>query len=165
MIWLTADLHLGHANILKYCSRPFETVEQMDSVLIDNWNSVVKDEDTVWVLGDFVFNKKVDIIGKLKGIIYMVRGNHDRSHTRNKILSWGVKELHNKPLDIKLEGRLCRLMHAPVETHLNRDAVLNLCGHVHGNWKTNGLYYNVGVDVHDFKPISLGTILKERGII
>jgi calcineurin-like phosphoesterase family protein len=50
--WYTADLHLGHANIIRYCDRPFSDVDEMNRALIDRWNSVVADDDEVWVLGD-----------------------------------------------------------------------------------------------------------------
>ena len=54
MIWMTSDLHFNHENILKYepVSRPFATVEEMNEVLIQNWNSKIKPEDIVYVLGD-----------------------------------------------------------------------------------------------------------------
>ena len=54
-IFYTADLHLGHANIIKYCNRPFKDVDQMNETLIRNWNSRVKPEDTVIHNGDFCF--------------------------------------------------------------------------------------------------------------
>jgi len=53
----TADLHLGHANIIRHCSRPFANVDEMDRTLIDNWNEVVQPSDTVWMLGDFAHNR------------------------------------------------------------------------------------------------------------
>lgn len=52
-IFLTADTHLGHENIIKYCDRPFESVEEMDRVLISNWNEIVGADDIVYHLGDF----------------------------------------------------------------------------------------------------------------
>jgi calcineurin-like phosphoesterase family protein len=55
MIWLTADTHFGHTNILKYCGRPFSSIEEMDETLINNWNNKVNQDDTVYHLGDFSF--------------------------------------------------------------------------------------------------------------
>ena len=52
MIYFTSDPHYGHANIIRYCQRPYASVEAMDAALIANWNRVVTAEDTVYVLGD-----------------------------------------------------------------------------------------------------------------
>ena len=53
--WFTADTHLGHQNIIKYCNRPFKTLDEMDTAIIRNWNERVDPDDTVLVLGDFCF--------------------------------------------------------------------------------------------------------------
>ena len=52
-IFLTADLHLGHANIIRYCGRPYRDINEMNEDLIRRWNSVVTDNDRVFFLGDF----------------------------------------------------------------------------------------------------------------
>lgn len=54
-IWFTSDTHFGHNNIMKFCQRPWKTVEEMDNALIQNWNSVVGENDIVFHLGDFAF--------------------------------------------------------------------------------------------------------------
>ena len=79
-IWFTSDTHFGHKNILIYESdaRPFETLEEMHEVLIDRWNSVVRDGDTVYHLGDFAFGQQwVSIAERLKGRKKLIMGNHD----------------------------------------------------------------------------------------
>ena len=53
--FVISDLHLGHKNIIKLCDRPFKSLEEMDNVIINNWNKVVTDEDIVYVLGDFAY--------------------------------------------------------------------------------------------------------------
>lgn len=53
--WLTSDLHFWHKNICKYCNRPFETIEQMNKEIINRYNSVVSEDDTVFILGDLGF--------------------------------------------------------------------------------------------------------------
>lgn len=50
-----ADTYFNHSKIIKYCNRPFISSEEQTNKLIENWNSVVKDNDTVFVLGDFSF--------------------------------------------------------------------------------------------------------------
>jgi calcineurin-like phosphoesterase family protein len=78
-LWLTADLHFTHLNIIKYCNRPFSSAEDMDRALIENWNRVVGHDDMVLVLGDFTF--KYERFGsyqaRLSGEKIFFRGNHD----------------------------------------------------------------------------------------
>lgn len=91
-----ADTHFNHSDIIKYCDRPFISLEDQTNKLIGNWNSVVKDEDTVFVLGDFFFfhnpkewdlesvgtliseiNKCIRILSQLKCHKHLIKGNHD----------------------------------------------------------------------------------------
>ena len=79
-IFLISDSHFGHKNIIKYCNRPFDNVEDMNSTLIKNWNSVVDNEDYVYHLGDFGLGTKDELIAignKLNGHKILVMGNHD----------------------------------------------------------------------------------------
>ena len=55
--WFTADLHLGHSNIIDYCGRPFANVDAMSRALIDNWNQAIAEDDTIWVISDFALGK------------------------------------------------------------------------------------------------------------
>lgn len=85
--WFTADLHFGHKNIIEFCKRPFENVEQMDEMLIQLWNERVLPLDDVYVVGDISFHKlqrTLDIIGQLKGRKYLITGNHDRQFRRSE---------------------------------------------------------------------------------
>lgn len=81
MKYFTSDFHFNHANVIKYCNRPFETVDQMNEVLLKAWNEVVKPEDTVYFLGDFCFNpqKALEWLSKLNGEIIFISGNHDKT--------------------------------------------------------------------------------------
>ena len=70
--WFTADTHFGHANVIRYCERPFASVQEMDDVLIENWNYIIKPKDTVYHLGDFTLagkEKANDYFSRLNGKI------------------------------------------------------------------------------------------------
>ena len=75
-----SDLHFGHANILKFDNRPFRNTEEMETALIENWNSTVFAGDTTYILGDFCWGKEPEwkrIVPLLNGNKVLIRGNHD----------------------------------------------------------------------------------------
>ena len=81
MIYFTSDLHLGHKNIIKLCHRPFASLEEMDETLVSNWNQVVTNGDTVYIVGDLMFrtqNHPSDVLRRLRGKKNLILGNHDR---------------------------------------------------------------------------------------
>lgn len=90
--WFTADQHFGHANIIRYCDRPYrddagEPVPTwMNADLLARYNALVAEGDEVWLLGDLVMGDKVatlDWVHQCAGRKTMVVGNHD-SCFRNK---------------------------------------------------------------------------------
>lgn len=77
-IYITADTHFGHANMIPYCGRP----KDFDNLLIENWNKTVKPEDMVIHLGDVIMgqdsaNRLLPIMSQLNGKKILCRGNHD----------------------------------------------------------------------------------------
>jgi len=81
--FITSDLHLSHNNIWKpdYASRPVSSTEEMNEMLISNWNEVVSQNDTVYVLGDVCMGKiaeSLPLCELLQGHKVLVFGNHDR---------------------------------------------------------------------------------------
>ena len=79
MIYFTADTHFDHANIIRFCNRPFAAVEEMNETLISNWNRKVHGNDTVYILGDMFFRTTdpEPILRQLKGKKHLITGNHD----------------------------------------------------------------------------------------
>ena len=79
-IFVIADTHFGHENIIKYCNRPFKTVKEMDEAMIKNWNETVTNKDVVIHLGDFGIGSKEyisSIVKRLNGKKILIMGNHD----------------------------------------------------------------------------------------
>ena len=79
-IFLIGDMHFMHKNIIKYCNRPFKDVEDMTEKLIKNWNSVIGNNDIVYVVGDFALcgkQKIIEIGNQLNGRKRLILGNHD----------------------------------------------------------------------------------------
>lgn len=155
--WFISDTHLGHKNIIKYCSRPFNNLYEMDNVLIENWNNDIKSEDTIRHLGDVSFNPS-RYINRLNGKITLIYGNHDKR--RFNSLYHVVKQMHEMEI-----GRFkCLLLHHPIDEnnrfYEERKLLLDrydyiICGHVHEKWKVKGKNVNVGVDVWNMKPIHI----------
>ena len=80
-IYVTSDTHFSHANIIKYCNRPYSSIEEMNQSLVENWNSVVNKNDLVIHLGDFAWGRTIQSIkqhlDKLNGNKILILGNHD----------------------------------------------------------------------------------------
>ena len=80
MIYFIADTHFNHENIIKYCDRPFSNAKEMNEYIIQKWNSVVKEDDIVYHLGDVGFGTTEmlkELISRLNGTKILLRGNHD----------------------------------------------------------------------------------------
>lgn len=88
MIYHTADHHFGHKNIIKYCDRPFTSVDQMNSFMIDEWNKDATDEDIIIHHGDFCFKytkeETKELLSSLKGKKFLIMGNHDKRGTKRQ---------------------------------------------------------------------------------
>lgn len=169
-----SDLHFGHQNILKYENRPFSTVEQMDKQLIRNWNSVVGNNDEVYILGDVSFHKDprktLNILKQLHGRKFLVLGNHDREILKNPKLKeqfeW-VRDYYK----LHYKGKKLILFHFPIqvwdERHHN---AIHLYGHIHSNVGKHVMEYdipnsyNVGADVNKYTPISFEEVLDKLNL-
>lgn len=182
MLYFTSDHHFWHTNVIRYCNRPFTSVEEMNEALIKNWNDVVAPEDEVYYLGDFsMAARPVEIYTtRLNGIKYLVPGNHDFCHSYHKrsrtteshtkwvrqYQDWGWIMLPEQST-LLIPGlgdvNLCHLPYGNIDYKDDKFAKWRqhdngnwlLCGHVHQNWQTMGRMINVGVDVWDFRPVSI----------
>ena len=148
MYFFTADEHYGHANIIKYCQRPFDSVAEMDAEIIRRHNEVVGVDDMVVHAGDFTLvssGAAQRYVARLTGQHIFLRGSHDR---------W----LPAPPVDIwekTIEGEYLVVCHYAMRvwarSHYNS---WQLFGHSHGKLAPVGKQWDVGVDNNDFYPVS-----------
>ena len=179
--WFTSDLHFGHANIIRYCGRPFADVEEMDAALVERWNETVGPGDDVWVLGDFALGtiaETLPIAGALRGRKVLLAGNHDRCFDRSsprwagweqRYLDAGFAEVRYGAVPLDVAGTPVLACHFPYEGDSRDEERFVrlrpvdeggwlLHGHVHEQWQQRRRMVNVGTDVWGYRPVSEATI-------
>ena len=173
--------------VIRYCNRPFSSIEEMDQTLIDNWNTMVDPKDTIYHLGDFCFGGPEEAnhyITQLNGKIHFLwlPWHHDRRwHPDTMPISppyaskSGYQVTFDPPMHIlKLpeygddrHAKTLALSHyAIARWDCMKYGAWHLYGHSHGNFENGGLSFDVGVDCNDFRPISLDEVaerMEERG--
>lgn len=162
-----SDTHFHHANILNFMTkeglplRPFRSVHEMNQYVLNQWNSVVSDEDTVVHLGDVSMkntHKWMEIISELNGRKILIKGNHDSgklnvySRYFDDIRSYEVKHLP--------DGRLVIFSHIPIRVDGGRFD-FNVHGHTHSNDIPDDRYMNICVEKINYTPIEWNDIVKE----
>ena len=155
MIWFTADEHFNHKNIIEYCNRPFISVEEMNALLVYNFNSVVGEKDETYHLGDFAFARNPNQFLKLlNGKHYLVKGNHDHKNVTGQF-NW-VKDTHK----FNYDKRAIFLSHYAHRSWPNQHhGCIHLYGHSHGTLVPalpNSM--DVGVDTNNYFPYSVEEI-------
>lgn len=173
-IFFTSDSHYFHSNIIKYCDRPFADANDMNEQLIANWNNVVSPDDVVYHLGDFAFGneKSVNAIMHRLNFAHMhfIKGNHDKP-----FMEWWTKARFNNDC----VAQKVDISHYILETYIKKQkfvlchyamrvwdqshrGALHLYGHSHGTLPDdpNSKSFDVGVDCHNYHPISLEQVLE-----
>lgn len=186
-IWFTADQHWGHENIIKFCDRPFETVEEMDKALIENWNEVIKPGDTVFHLGDFTLEDyviAVSYFNQLNGHIKFLSNpwHHDKRWLEVLLTEPNYKNVVREAtykktetfellppmvvLEITEMGAspyplAITLCHYPLSVWDRKHyGAWHLHGHTHKQNNSEEFILNIGVDCMNYYPISLGGVLQ-----
>lgn len=164
-IYFTSDHHFSHGNIIKYCNRPFSSVGEMDSVMVERWNWMVSPKDVVYHLGDFCLGNQetaFEYFKRLNGQIYLVPGGHDKRWIRPNLCYTGpncvvrmLPPLHTITLDKQVIVLCHYAMRVWDRSHYNS---WQLHGHSHGGLPGVGKQIDIGVDCWDFYPVSLEEI-------
>ena len=173
MIYFISDLHFGHANCaMRY--RGFSSVEEMNELLIQNWNAKVTEDDTVYILGDFSFRSGIAPLAyakQLKGRKILIRGNHDSSWVKScspdKFAA--CFEDYRDYCTVKIGKTRCVLFHYPIA---NWDGcgkgTIHIYGHLHDGrhrleaWKymrNRPDAYNASAEVVNYTPATLEELI------
>lgn len=161
-VFMIGDLHLSHSNIIKYCYRPFSTIEEMNETLIENWNKIVGKEDKVFMMGDFALCGKEKIIefgNRLKGRKTLILGNHEGASLKTYYEA-SFEMISKYPI---LFNEFFILSHEPQYVQEN-GVYANIFAHVH----TNPMYksvssrsFCVSAERINYTPISFEIIKKQ----
>lgn len=172
MEYFIADTHFGHQNIIKMNNRPFSSVEEMDEIMIKNWNEAVKsDNDDVYIIGDLCYKSgknPVEYLKQLKGKKHLIIGNHDGRIIRDPVARKMFVDIKDMST-IWINGKMIVLCHYPMAewNGFFRGSVL-MYGHIHNNIE-NDTYkimknirnaYNCGVDILGYKPRTFEEVIE-----
>lgn len=159
MIFFTADTHFSDTSTLMATGRPFKDVTEMNITLVDNWNKVVRPEDTVYILGDFGL---FDYAKFLNGEKKLIKGNREYSTPDSKLKEHFDHVYTNEVVRINAENYTIYMTHKPIclpNKKLTEDTI-QLFGHVHRTALYRPYGLNVGVDVHYYTPVSLDEVIQ-----
>jgi len=187
MRFFTSDTHFGHANIIRYCDRPFKDVSHMNEAIIERWNSVVSNDDTVYHLGDVAlgpWDQWDSVLTRLNGHKILIVGNHDRIFAGESekhrerftpvYTQWFGALLPDLTVDLE-NGHTVNLSHFPYEAdHMDKARYMEfrlpdkgrtlIHGHTHldsviSRSNAGTLQIHVGQDAWDFTPVSEDQII------
>lgn len=168
MIYVISDLHFSHANIIKYCNRPFQDTHEMNKAMTERWNSVVGPQDTCIVVGDFALGANIEtqktILAKLNGTKILVRGNHDKS--AQAMYQIGFHLVVESMILKDSNGEVLFFTHHPID--IERETILDNIGadyHVHGHVHNKTPIYhakrsiNVSCENLNYIPVELNKLV------
>jgi calcineurin-like phosphoesterase family protein len=162
-VFFISDTHFDHVNIIRYCNRPFNSVREMNDILVNNWNRTVGKNDVVFFLGDLVVGRRSRPpdywLPKLRGNIVFIKGRSRHHVDRARGINFYDRLILNH------EGQKFLLVHNPKDVPSDwKDWVIH--GHTHNNNPEYPLInrknktINVSVELLDYKPLSMDGLLK-----
>jgi calcineurin-like phosphoesterase family protein len=164
-IWLSSDYHINHRNVLKYCDRQFDSIEEMDEAFVRNHNKVVRRNDLFFFLGDLTFHPAAarKVLQKLNGRIHFIWGNHDKKIKKvgRELCEWtgGLKT-------IRVDKKKITLCHYPLESwdgsHWGH---FHFHGHCHATFPEKSNRLDIGIDnayklLGEYRPFSLAEAIE-----
>ena len=174
MIYVTSDLHFGHDRQFIWKVRGFSSIDEMNKTYVNRWNSLVTEDDDVYILGDLMLGvpENIEFIRRLNGKLHIVYGNHDTMSRREMYNRLPNVVEANWVIMLDYKKYHFYMSHFPTLTgnldDLNKplkNKIINLCGHTH---TTNpfvdmdkGIIYHCEVDAHNSYPVLLDNIIND----
>jgi len=175
-VFFTADLHLGHEEIIKISDRPFENLDDMNRSLVNNWNSRVSNDDHVYIVGDLFYggrdaagvDEAISTVKKLNGILHLVAGNHDFPYLKNMEYHYLFADVDQIRF-LKHEGEYIFLSHYPMaEWSGYYRGSWHIYGHIHNHKESTAHQYmktldkalNAAVEICDYMPVTFQELKK-----
>lgn len=162
-VWITSDLHLSHKKVSEL--RGFKTLEEHDNTIIHNIWDTVRAGDSLWILGDLLFNRgtRLDTLRALlfhlisDGVnVRTVLGNHD---------VWSARQLtelgFNKVFGAAYGKHGTLLTHIPVHPGQKDRFTLNIHGHLHDKVLDDPWYFNVCLEQNGLKPFNMEEVYEK----
>ncbi len=169
-IFLTSDSHFFHAKSFIYEARGFQSIEEMNEGIVENWNKVVKPNDIIYHLGDVMLGQDlqagINLVARLNGIKYLAYGNHDSDARIKAFIDNNLFEDIQMGYRIKPSSKKSFILsHYPqlVANAGMEKPVYTIHGHTHSNDKWSDVYhaYNVNMDAHNCTPVNIEDILAD----
>ena len=181
MIYYISDLHLGDERILKLCSRPFSSTNELFETLIKRWNAKVTDFDDVYVLGDIANGSSglvKEFFSKVKGRKHLIVGNHDEDYMVDYSLTNSFVSISRLEYITDEERKVCLCHYPLMDWFFGGKIIYHVYGHIHNKNGDNGdMYklmqeyynnlpaYNASVDVTNFEPVTLNELISLKEVI
>lgn len=165
-IFVISDTHFGHKNFLNFTNengekiRNFSSVEEMDEIMVENWNKKVRDEDIIYHLGDVYFGDGHQVLPRLRGRKRLIAGNHDNLKSEHlqkhfqKIMLWRMFPDLN-----------CVMTHIPLHESNLYKVKYNVHGHIHQQKSPDERYINACVEHWNYSPIAIEEMFETYRII
>ena len=177
--YFTADTHFGDAANIDYCNRPFKNVDEMNRVLINNWNSRVTNDDNVYIIGDVFYAGRdavgckaaIEIVKQLKGKLHLIAGNHDLPYLKKMDYHYLFADV-DQIRYLKHEGEDIFMCHYPMaEWSGYYRKSWHIYGHIHNHKNTAYMHMrqldnalNAAAEITDYKPVTFHELIDYNNI-
>jgi calcineurin-like phosphoesterase family protein len=159
-IWFYSDPHLDHDRDFIVEKRGFKNIQEHNEMLIQNFNSSVKEGDEVYCAGDWAWRNRLQFLNRFNGKFHFIKGNHDKGLFEEIKKSYKLLSFTEGYLDIFINKIPITICHFPMTRwEKSHYGAWHLFGHIHSNWcPVNGKIINISIDACQNKPVSFEEI-------